>query len=188
MSIAKMLLLQMPKVSVTQYRNELARVLGTHQHSTKMTGKSISTSTIGVRSEERRTDSTSQLKRDQKISAQSSQIKDLCIKLDGAVAKIVQIRELLSPAALQMAFTNALQATQSGVKNNSSNNTQTWIGKPFLGKHREPQLAAGKDGSIDPGKSCNYCKDTGHDVYNCLCLQMQKAFLAQQQQLREGSN
>ena len=90
-SIAKMLLLQMPKVSFTQFRNELARVLGTRQYSTKTTGKSISTSTIGVRSEEKGTESTSQLKQDQKISAQSSQIKDLCIKLDGAVAENVQI-------------------------------------------------------------------------------------------------
>ena len=87
-----------------------------------------------------------------------------------------------------MAFTNALQATQSGVKNNSGNNIRTQTGNPFQGKCQKPQLAAGKDGNIDPDKSCKYCKDTGHNVYNCLCLQMQKAFLAQQQQLREGSN
>ena len=31
-SIVKTLLLQMPNVSFTQYRNELAQVLGTHQH------------------------------------------------------------------------------------------------------------------------------------------------------------
>ena len=35
-SIAKALLLQMPSVSFTQYRNELARVLGTHQHPSKI--------------------------------------------------------------------------------------------------------------------------------------------------------
>ena len=62
MSIAKMLLLQMPQVSFTQFRNELARVLGTHQHSSKTSGKSVSTSSIGVRSEEEGTTSTSQHK------------------------------------------------------------------------------------------------------------------------------
>ena len=34
-SIAKALLLQMPTVSFTQYRNELARVLGTRQPAAK---------------------------------------------------------------------------------------------------------------------------------------------------------
>ena len=32
MSIIKTLLIQMPKVTFTQFRNELAEVLGTHQH------------------------------------------------------------------------------------------------------------------------------------------------------------
>ena len=134
------------------------------------------------------TDSRSRLKRDQKISAQSSQIKDLWAKLDGAVTKNIKIWELLSPAALQTAFTNALQASQSGAKTNSGNNAQPQTGKPFLGKHWEPQLTAGKDGSIDPDKSCNYCKDTCHDISNCLCLQMWKAFLEQQKQLKGGGS
>ena len=67
-----------------------------------------------------------------------------------------------------MAFTNALQAVQSGVKGRSGNN---WPGKPFLGKACEPQLKAGKDGTINPDKSCNYCKYTGHDLGNCPHLQ-----------------
>ena len=45
--------MQMPHVSFTQFRNELARVLGTHQcSSVKSTGKSISTSSVGVKSDE----------------------------------------------------------------------------------------------------------------------------------------
>ena len=106
----------------------------------------------------------SQRKWDKKLSAQSSQIKDLHSKLDGTIAKNSQIWELLNPATFQTTFTNALQAAQSGAK--SSNNSQQ--GKPFLGKPWEPQLSTGKDGSIDPDKSCNYCKDTGHDLGNCL--------------------
>ena len=99
-SIAKTLLLQIPQVSVMQFRNEPARVLGTHQHSSKMSGKSISTSSVGVGSEEEATISTSQCKWDQKLSAQSSQIKDLHTKLDSAIAKNLQIWELLNPATL----------------------------------------------------------------------------------------
>ena len=110
MSIAKTLLLQMLHVSFMQFRNELARVLGTHQHSSKLTtSKSVSVSAIRAESEE---EPISKSQRKQKISAQSSQIKDLHIKLDGAIAENVQIQELLSPSTLQTAFTNVLQATQ----------------------------------------------------------------------------
>ena len=47
-SIAKALLLQMPSVSFTQYRNELARVLGTRQHPSKLvSSKSVSANQEG---------------------------------------------------------------------------------------------------------------------------------------------
>ena len=62
--------------------------------------------------EEEKAVSKSQCKRDKKISTQSSQIKDLRLKLDRAIAKNTQIQELLNPTTLQTAFTNALQATQ----------------------------------------------------------------------------
>ena len=113
-SIAKALLLQMPNVSFTQYQNELARVLGTHQHSSKaVSSKSISVSAAGAESEEEEQPvSKSQCKWEKNISAQSSQIKDLHTKLDGEIAKNTQIWELLNPTTLQTAFKNALQASQ----------------------------------------------------------------------------
>ena len=54
--------------------------------------------------------SSSIIKKDKKINTQSAQIKDLRLKLDQAVAENSQIRELLSPATLTMAFSNALSA------------------------------------------------------------------------------
>ena len=38
----------------------------------------------------------------------------------------------------------------------------------------------------DPDKTCNYCKDMGHDVDNCLSLQKHKAFLAHQSESVRG--
>ena len=75
-SIAKALLLQMPTVSFTQYRNELARVLGTHQRPVKgVCSKAISATPEETESEGReKSDLKSQQQQDQKISAQSSQI------------------------------------------------------------------------------------------------------------------
>ena len=98
-SIAKALLLQMPNVFFTKYRNKLARVLGTCQRSGRsVLSKSVSVSAAGAESEEEEQPvSKSQQKRDEKISAQSSQIKDLRTKLDGAIAENTQIRELLNP-------------------------------------------------------------------------------------------
>ena len=101
-------------MSFTQYRNELAQVLGTRQHSGKaVLSKSVSASAAEAGSEkEEQPVSKSRCMQEKKISAQSSQIKDLCTKLDGAIAENIQIRELLNPATLQTAFTNALQAMQ----------------------------------------------------------------------------
>ena len=92
-SIVKTLLLQMPNVSFTQYRNELAQVLGTRQHSGRsVSSKSVSVLAAGAESEEEEQPvSKSQHKWEKKISTQSSQIKDLCTKLDGAIAENTQI-------------------------------------------------------------------------------------------------
>ena len=112
-SIAKALLLQMPNISFAQYRNELARVLGTRQRPSKsVSTKSVSVTPESMESgEEEKSVPKSQYKRDTKIKAQSSQIKDLCEKLDGAIAENAQIKEWLNPNTLQTAFTNALQAS-----------------------------------------------------------------------------
>ena len=145
-SIAKTLLMQMLHVSFTQFRNELARVLGTHQHSAaKSTGKSISTSSVGVKSDEEGTVFKSQCKWDKKLSAQSFQIKDLHTNWIAQLPKILEFRncsiQLLSKWHLPMHY-----RLQSGVGNKGSNNSQQ--GKPFLGKPQEPQLSAGRMGAL----------------------------------------
>ena len=132
-SIAKMLLLQMPKVSFTQFRNELARVFGTHQHSSKLLLSPLQHPQSGLNLKRRGLFLNPSISKDKKVSAQSSQIKDLCTKLDGSIAKNAQIQELFNPASLQMALTNALQAAQSGATGKNSNNTHPGK-KPFLGE------------------------------------------------------
>ena len=77
---------------------------------------------------------------------------------------------------LQMAFTNALQALGQQFRTHGK----------FFGKRRDPMVAAGIDGTTDPDKSCNYCKDMGHEKENCLHLQKHNAFVASRS--REGFN
>ena len=64
-----------------------------------VSSKSVSATSEGTESEEEeKAVSKSQHKCDKKISTQSSQIKDLWVKLDGVIAENMQIRELLNPA------------------------------------------------------------------------------------------
>ena len=140
-SMAKTLLVQMQQYSFTEFRNKLARVLGTHQHAiSKASAKPITTKSVEVKEEEDAPtpppSSKSHAKKDKKISAQSSQIKDLRTKLDQAVAQNSQIRELLSPATLTTAFSNAIMATKTSFAKKSrygGNSQQSGQGKPFLG-------------------------------------------------------
>ena len=150
----------------------------------------MSVSSAEVESEREEVLTKSQSKWDKKISAQSSQIKDLCSKLDQAIAKNSQIQEFLNLASLQTAFTNALHATKVGSSGLGCTNPGQQHGKskPFLDKRHEPQLSAGKNGSTDPNKSCKYFKDTGHEIGNCPRLQARQEFLAHQQQSKGGLN
>ena len=78
-----------------------------------VSSKSVAVTSEGTESEEEeKAVSKSQHKHDKKISTQSSQIKDLRLKLDGAIAENTQIWKFLNLATLQTAFTNALKATQ----------------------------------------------------------------------------
>ena len=123
-SIAKTLQVQMQQCSFTEFRNKLARVHGTYQCViSKASIKPVSTRSVEVESGEEDAPppyTKSQIKKDKKISAQSSHIKDLRSKLDQAVAENSQIWELLSPATLTTAFTNELTASKTNFANRSS--------------------------------------------------------------------
>ena len=196
-SIAKTLLVQMQQCSFTEFGNELAWVLDTRCHAiSKASTKPIMMKSIEVEEEDEEDAPLppkplkSLAKKDKKITAQSAQIKDLRSKLDQAVAENSQIRELLSPGTLTMAFLNALSATKTSFTSHSGNrgNQQSGQGKPFLGRYRPSKLTAGKDGFTNPEQSCHYCKDTGHLLENCLRLEARNKFVAEQEKMKEGLN
>ena len=91
-SFAKTLLLHMPMVTFTQFHNELARALGMCQHKDKP--KSVNTNQMEADLGETEFMLKLRLKRDAKISVQSSQIQDLPNKLDAAVVENSQIPAL----------------------------------------------------------------------------------------------
>ena len=110
----------------------MALVLGTHQHS-KGSVKSVSVASIGTKSGGKEVLSKSQWKHKNKISAQSSQIRDLCSKLDSAVTENSKMWDFLNPSTLQMVVTNALHAAQSNGHCHRYNSGSRQ-GKPFLGQ------------------------------------------------------
>ena len=125
----------MPQISFTQFRNELSRVLGTRQRmAAKASVKTVTATSMETESEGEGAvvkSCSKNIKKDGKINAQASQIKELRTKLDEAVAENSQMREFLSPTALQTAFTNALQAVK---KSDSSNPNLRSGPQPFRGK------------------------------------------------------
>ena len=168
----------MPDVLFTQYRNELARVLGTCQHSSKVvSSKSVSVSSEGAESEEEeKAVSKSQHKWDKNISAQSSQIKDLCLKLDGQLLRTCRFGNCLIQPHCKLH--SLMPCRPLNIRPHGK----------FFGKKHDPVVAAGKDGTTDPDKTCNSCKDMGHSIDNWLCLQKHQAFLEQQARSWEGLN
>ena len=85
---------------------------------------------------------------------------------------------------MQTVVTSALQVAQPGEHSQSNVGR---LSRPFLGKPWEPQLSVWKDGTMDPDKACWYCKDTGHELNNCKCLQYKEDLLAAKKS-GEGSN
>ena len=197
-SIAKTLLVQMQKCSFTEFHNELAQVLDTRCCAiSKASVNPVMMKSVEAEEEEEEDTliplkpSKLNIKKDKKISAQSSQIKDLRTKLNQAVAENSQIRELLLPATLTMAFSNALSATKTSFTSQSRNrgNQQSdQVSKAFWWRYHPPKVAAGKDGTTNPEQSCRYCKDTGHLLENCLRLETRSKFIAEQEKLKEGLN
>ena len=47
-------------------------------------------------------------------------------------------------------------------------------GKPYAGIPQPSECSAVKDRTTNPKQSCWYCKDTGHELSNCLWLQKKK--------------
>ena len=98
------------------------------------------------------------------------------------------MHEYLHPSTLQTAVTNVLQAAQSNLHGcGGSCGFVPREGRPFLGWPREPQLLAGKDGTINPDKTCRYFKATGHELENCVCLQRKKDLQSHHQAGQESN-
>ena len=69
--------------------------------------------------------SKNQCKKLAKVAAQTAQIKDLCVKLDSAVAENTQMREHLDPKNFQACITSTVQETQQTASQTNPNTKYT---------------------------------------------------------------
>ena len=69
----------------------------------------------------------------------------------------------------------------------SSKGTQYHRASSYIGRPRQPQLAHGANGTLQPSVTCFYCKDNGHVKDNCVWLKNKIACkLAQEQGTTSG--
>ena len=63
--------------------------------------------------------------------------------------------------------------------------TQYQEASNYVGRPRQPQLACGADGTLQPSVTCFYCKDTRHIKDNCVWLNKKIAQELAQEQATE---
>ena len=108
-------------------------------------------------------------KKKKKIKAQTEMIEQLKKEIENLKAASMQ----MDPEKLIEAMTQAMACMYHTSKNPSGkiSGTKPLEGKPYLGKTEQPQITKGLDATIDPYLTCQYCKDSGHELDNCKNLQ-----------------
>ena len=111
-AIVKSLLFQLPpQPSFTQFRSELSQILGTQNKKEHTKATAVVTSQVGHAGIDEGL-SKNQCKKIVKVAAQTTQIKDLHVKLDLAVAENNQIQEYLDPKNFQACIASMVQEAQ----------------------------------------------------------------------------
>ena len=133
-------------------------------------GTEIETATNSVSSsgalEEQKTHSQKKNSgKDKKIKAQTELIEKQKWEIENL--KAAQATGV-SPQQLVTAISQAMSCLYVGDKTIQPNKTNS--GSKFMGIPRPPKPSAGVDGSLDSNLTCQYCKDTGHELENCCWL------------------
>ena len=76
----------------------------------------------------------------------------------------------VSSQQLVSAISQTMSCLYVGTKKTPTDSTSNG-GKKFMGTSRPPKPLIGIDGSLDTNLTCQYCKDTRHEMDNCKWLQ-----------------
>ena len=120
--------------------------------------------------------------RQTKIDAQAAEIATMKTEQNKSLQENKRLKSLFSPEKMVEAMTKAVGAMTVQSCLTSSRNTQYQGASSYIDRPRQPQLAHGANGKLQPSVTCFYCKDTGHVKDNCVRLNNKIAHeLAQEQ-------
>ena len=108
-------------------------------------------------------------KRQTKIDAQAAEIATMKTELNKALQENKRLKSLFSPEKMVEAMTKAVSVVTMQ-SHQTSSGTQYQEASSYIGRPRQPQLACGADGTLQPSVTCFYCKDTRHVKDNCVWL------------------
>ena len=105
-----------------------------------------------------------------KIDAQAAEIATVRLKLNKALEENQKIKDMLNPDQLVETMTKAVSNMTMKESLKTLQGTQYKSASNYVGRLRQPQLACGSDGMLEPNVTCLYCKDTEHTKDNCVKL------------------
>ena len=171
--LVKDLVNRKPGIPFIKFRSEVANLSGSRL---KRTLTKVTTSMVEEDEEiERPNKKTKQDRQslDAQIKTLLEQNRSLSQKVDSlATLQNSNLTEAVSQAVNYTANRFGGQNKPQG-QPSSSTFDKARESKPFLGKELPPKPTKGKDGSLNVAETCNYCKNPGHLLDNCVKLQDQ---------------
>ena len=105
-----------------------------------------------------------------KIDAQAAEITTVKTEQNKALEENKKLKSLFSPGKMVEAMSKVVSAMTMQGHLKSTKGTQYQGASNYVGRPRQPQLACGANGTLQPSITCFYCKDTGHIKDNCVQL------------------
>ena len=174
---ARAIIKQDPNMAFAEFRADLATILGCQGC---ISGKGVSSSAVLDDSSPQTPVPAKRRKKDRESEDIAAQLS-MCLQDNCKLHKKI---DTFDPAKIAEVVAQAVTSnTNQGYSKPNYNkpppqkqaHSSNPFSKPYLGPPRPSQVMPGADGNLDPAKSCNYCKDTGHDKSNCTKLQHKEA-------------
>ena len=105
-----------------------------------------------------------------KTNAPAVEITAVKTELNKVLEENKKLKSLFSPEKMVEGMSKAVSAMTMQGCLKTSKGTQYQGASNYVGRSRQPQLAFGANGTLQPDSTCFYCKDTGHIKNNCVWL------------------
>ena len=103
-----------------------------------------------------------------KINVQAAKIATVRSQLNKALEENQKLKDMFNLDQLVEAMTKAVRTMSMKESLKTSQDPQYKSASGYVGRQRQPKLASGADGILEPNGTCHYCKDTGHTKDNCV--------------------